>query len=106
VTIFDLLFLACVLATAITLITAVIFPFRGLGAKASRIARAYGISAVAMWQSPWLSISTAAASVGRGRRNHFQPKLEQSIELGAALRDARYSAPGLLAQLIVFPFID
>ena len=46
-TIFDLLFLACVLATAITLTFAVIFALRGRGAKALRIARAYGIGAVA-----------------------------------------------------------
>ncbi len=46
-TIFDLLFLACVLATAITLTFAVIFALRGRGAKALRIGRAYGIAAVA-----------------------------------------------------------
>ncbi len=46
-TIFDLLFLACVLATVITLTFAVIFALRGRGAKALRIARAYGIGAVA-----------------------------------------------------------
>jgi hypothetical protein len=47
VTIFDLLFLACVFATAITLTLAVIFALRGRGAKALRIVRAYGIGAVA-----------------------------------------------------------
>ena len=46
-TIFDLLFLACVLATAITLTFAVIFALRGRGAKALSIARAYGFCAVA-----------------------------------------------------------
>jgi hypothetical protein len=45
--IFDLLFLASVLATAITLTTAAIFALRGRGAKARRIVRTYGICAVA-----------------------------------------------------------
>ncbi len=45
-TIYDLLFLAWVIVTAIALIIAVIFAFRGRGAKALRIARAYGIGAV------------------------------------------------------------
>lgn len=46
-TIFDLLFLACVLATAITLTFGVTLALRGRGAKALRIARVYGICAVA-----------------------------------------------------------
>jgi len=47
VSIFDLLFLACVLATAITLTVAVIFASQGRVARALRIVRAYGICAVA-----------------------------------------------------------
>jgi hypothetical protein len=45
--IFDLLFLASVLAIAITLTTAAIFALRGRGAKSRRIVRTYGICAVA-----------------------------------------------------------
>lgn len=45
-TIFDLFFLACALATAISVTTAVIFVLRGRRSKAFGIARAWGIAAL------------------------------------------------------------
>jgi hypothetical protein len=46
VNIFDLIFLASAVATAITLAVAAISALRGRGARAFRILRAYGICAV------------------------------------------------------------